>query len=146
MKKTKSAFIVCLLLISMVIGVFPAAKASTQDSFGYTYKDSNTGGPAYSWIEINETGTLEMPSSDNLWFESKVMDLGFVFEFYGKEYNQLSIGSNGMLFFEQIVETWDNTPILSTPDVHGFIAPFWDNIIFGFLNYIAYPYILIHWI
>jgi hypothetical protein len=141
MKIAKTWFIICLLLVSMVIGIIPLTKAANQeDSFGYTYKDSNTGGPAYSWIEINETGTLEMPSSDNLWFESKVVDLGFVFEFYGKEYNQLSIGSTGMLFFEQIVETRDNTPILSTPDVHGFIAPFWDNMIFGFLNYNPYPY------
>ncbi len=132
MKKTKTGFIVCLLLASMIVGVIPAVKASNQDSFGYTYTDSNTGGPAYDWIEINETGTHILPNSDNLWFGSTVVDLGFVFEFYGTEYDQLSVGSNGMLFFDNVVANWDNEPILSTPEVHGFVAPFWDSLVLGF--------------
>jgi uncharacterized repeat protein (TIGR01451 family) len=127
MNKTKSVLIICLLLISMVIGVFPAAKANTQDSFGYTYKDSNTGGSAYSWIEINETGTNITPTTYTYPETVNNINIGFPFAFYGIEFNQVSIDTRGLLFF-QGGNVFDYNAITNTPYIHNFIAPYWNTI------------------
>ena len=129
MKKIYTVTLVFLLLAMMIFGNFQVVLADNQDSFGYTYKDSNTlGGPTYNWVEINQTGTPVFPSSGPLWIDCPVVELEFIFEFYGTEYNQLSIGSQGMLLFEENELPWTNEQIASSPDVHGFIAPFWDSI------------------
>jgi uncharacterized repeat protein (TIGR01451 family) len=125
-KISKTGFIVSLLLLSMLIGVIPAARAGNLDSFGYAYKDNNTpGGPAYNWIEISETGTKAIGDS-GIDFVNNI-NFGFDFSFYSNSLNQISIGVNGLLF----LGTWqpqyrNNVPITNTTDFHGIIAPYWD--------------------
>jgi uncharacterized repeat protein (TIGR01451 family) len=118
-----------LLLTMFVVGNPHVIRADNTDSYGYTYIDSNTpGGPTYNWIEISGTGTQVLqqgywpPWVDNL-------DLGFLFDFYGTQRSQLSIGQSGLLFFE--AGTWNSwywiAPITQTPDFHDFIAPYYSS-------------------
>ena len=103
-------------------------RSGGPDSFGYTFKDSNTlDGPSYDWIEFSGTGTPVLTSSDDSWVEN--INIGFFFNYYGTDYSQLAISNNGLLFSG--VGTWQyvNQPITQTPGVHGFVAPYWDDIV-----------------
>ena len=103
-------------------------RSGGPDDFGYTYVNSKTpGGPLYDWIEISGTGTEVLPDSDDSWVEN--ISLGFFFNYYGTDYSQLAISNNGLLFSG--VGTWQyvNERITQTSGVHGFIAPYWDDII-----------------
>ena len=112
----------------MIIGILPAAKATAQDSFGYTYKDTNTvGGPTYNWVEISGSGTSILPDSDDYYIGN--INLGFFFNYYGTDYSQLAVGNNGLLFSGVGTSEYVNAPITQTPWLHGFIAPYWDDIV-----------------
>jgi len=103
-------------------------RSGGPDDFGYTYVNSKTpGGPIYDWIEISGTGTEVLSDSDDSWVEN--INLGFFFNYYGTDYSQLAISNNGLLFSG--VGTWQyvNERITQTSGVHGFIAPYWDDII-----------------
>jgi uncharacterized repeat protein (TIGR01451 family) len=105
-----------------------AGRSGGPDSFGYTYLDSNTPrGPTYDWIEISGTGTEILPSSDDAWVGN--INIGFFFNYYGTDYSQLAIGNNGLLFSGAGTWQYINQPITQTPGIHGFIAPYWDDIV-----------------
>jgi len=103
-------------------------RSGGPDYFGYTYLDSNSLiGPVYDWIEISETGTMVLPSSDDAWVGN--INIGFFFNYYGTDYSQLAIGNNGLLFSGVGTSQYVNQPITQTPSIHGLIAPFWDDIV-----------------
>ena len=105
-----------------------SGRSGGPDDFGYTFTDSNTPeGPTYDWIEISGTGTEVLPDSDDSWVED--IGLGFFFNYYGTDYSQLAISNNGLLFSGGTTWQYVNEPITQTPGVHGFIAPFWDDIV-----------------
>jgi Domain of unknown function DUF11/Divergent InlB B-repeat domain/RTX calcium-binding nonapeptide repeat (4 copies) len=134
MKKAKTLFIICLLFFSMLIVILPAAKASNQDSFGYTYTDSNTlGGPVFNWVEISTIGN-QVSQGDLLGATTNNVDLGFDFSYYGKSYSSVGIDLEGLLLFEPVDNRgwydWSSLPIGNSPNIHGFVAPFWDSLFF----------------
>jgi len=103
-------------------------RSGGPDAFGYVFTDSFApGGPTYNWIEISETGTEILPDSDDEWVAN--ISIGFFFNYYGTDYSQVAIGNNGLLFSG--VGTWQyiNDPITESPSIHGFIAPYWDDIV-----------------
>ncbi len=103
-------------------------RSGGPDDFGYTFIDSNTpDGPTYDWIEISGTGTEVLSNSDDSWIGN--IDLGFFFNYYGTDYSQLAISNNGLLFSGAGTWQYVNQPITQTPGVHGFVAPFWDDIV-----------------
>ncbi len=103
-------------------------RSGGPDSFGYTFKDSNIpDGPAYEWIEISGTGTEVLSSSDDSVVDN--INIGFFFNFYGTDYSQLAIANNGLLFSAGTTWQYLNDPITQSPGVHGFIAPYWDDIV-----------------
>lgn len=113
---------------TLSVWIITSDNVGGPDNFGYTFKDSNSiGGPNYDWIEISETGTEVLPNSDDSVTES--IDLGFFFNFYGTDYSQLAIANNGLLFSAGTTWQYVNDPITQSPGVHGFIAPFWDDIV-----------------
>jgi uncharacterized repeat protein (TIGR01451 family) len=112
----------------IIIDTTMRGRSGGPDSFGYTYLDSNTPrGPTYDWIEISGTGTEILPDSDDQWVGN--INLGFFFNYYGTDYTQLAIGNNGLLFSGVGTSQYVNQPITQTPSIHGFIAPFWDDIV-----------------
>ena len=78
------------------------AASGGPDAFGYTWADSNSGGPAYAYVVNNGASDLGLSDDD-----SAVVAIGFPFEFYGQTYTQVTVHSNGGLSF-------GNTSSLST--------------------------------
>ncbi len=72
------------------------------DLFGYTFKDSNEpGGPAYAWEEISGTGSqvTGWTSFDDGY--AGPVPIGFDLDYYGNNYTELYVGSNGYINFGQ---------------------------------------------
>jgi hypothetical protein len=94
----------------------------------YIYVDSNSpGGQPYSWIEISGTGNDILPNSDDSWVGN--INLGFFFNFYGTDYSQLAVGNNGLVFSGVGKSQYVNQLITQTPDIHGLIAVYWDDLV-----------------
>ena len=122
-----------------------AVMAEDEDIFGYTCSDSNTSEEIeYNWIEIADENNQILPPVpfEN---EKSVEDvpIGFTFNYYGKNYTELSIGINGLLAFEPQLSWFgylDNQPIMSDYDLNGFIAPYWDSLSYH-MDWLNYEYI-----
>jgi hypothetical protein len=98
------------------------------DAFGYTCVDSNeAGGPTFDWIDISATGT-DMGLSDDSHFYP--ITLPFSFNFYGTDHNQVAVGSNGTVYFEDAYMGFSNTaiPASNSYGVNDFIAVYWDDL------------------
>jgi hypothetical protein len=99
-----------------------------RDDFGYTHRDSSDpNGPTFNWIEISGDGTEVLPGSDDLVVND--IPVGFAFNYYGKDYSRLAITNNGLLFSGEGSYNYVNQPIEQSNAVHGFIAPFWDDLV-----------------
>jgi hypothetical protein len=97
---------VMIMLLGVLLCTLPAqAKRSLSDLQGYSYSDSNeTGGPTYAYEDISATGT-----PTGLWDGERVaIPIGFTFNFYGTDYNYVSVGDNGYLVFDGVTST---TPV-----------------------------------
>lgn len=80
----------------------PAFHSGGPDAFGYTFQDSNEpGGPVYAWEEIATSGVLvtNWTSYDDGY--AGPIPIGFTFNYYGTDFSQLYVGSNGYLSFNQ---------------------------------------------
>jgi hypothetical protein len=101
------------------------------DPFGYTYRDSgDVSGPPFGWIDISGSGTnLGLADDSNTGF----FQIGFDFVFYGVQYSEINISSEGNVTFGTPAYVGhDNVCI---PGLHAYgsgdypmIAVFWDNI------------------
>lgn len=129
LNRTLSIFAILLLALTTTAEGVSAqeGRSGGPDYFGYTFKDSNTaGGPAYDWIEISGTGTMILPCSDDRFVNG--IPIGFLFNFYGTNYSQVSITNNGITLPSDGTKEWENQPIGSST-LHNFIAPFWDDLV-----------------
>ena len=79
-------------------GISPQSSGG-PDAFGYRWSDSDEGQVNYNWIDISSTGTPLNLGDDSV---SPALDLGFSFDFYGTDYNQIYVSSNGFLSFQAI--------------------------------------------
>ena len=96
------------------------------DTFGYMWKDSNEpNGPTYQWEDIQSQGTEVTLSDDEL---TNLINIGFSFPFYGADYTQLRISSNGYVTFNSTQTDWENDPIPDSSEPNCYIAPFWDDL------------------
>ncbi|WP_175549907.1 S8 family serine peptidase [Mariniphaga anaerophila] len=77
------------------------AAAVEIPEFTYNWSTSNQEkGPQYSWEEIKNSGTkveLSLFPGDGMPFFSDAVELPFSFNFYGKTYNSIHIGYNGVI-------------------------------------------------
>lgn len=119
------------------------------DSFGYRWVDSNDpNGPDYNWIDISATGTSSImygvptfAGDDNF---SEPIPLGFSFPFYGYDYTQAYVDTNGEILLgtnnwydEYPDQGWDNDgnmfnymyPIPGYAQMPGLIAAYWDDLL-----------------
>lgn len=110
------------------------------DRFGYTFTDNtlnedtfindrNSCAPVFEWIEISGDGTEILPSSDDQYVSNILLGPNFFFNFYGMDYSQVAISNNGLAFSGAGSSQFTNQPIKQSSSVHGFIAPFWDDIV-----------------
>jgi hypothetical protein len=110
--------------------------AGGPDAFGYTFRDSlELDGPPYRWVEIapQEGGDgIELASLtgvDDGYFYP--LALPFTFPFYGTDYSQLAVASNGTLYFDDAYLGFGNSwiPSWTAYNVQRFMAPLWDDLV-----------------
>lgn len=117
---------------SLYIGQVTTTAPLGPDFYGYFAYDNTDidcpEHPDYSWIEIDPnfggSGTRVQLSNDDV----KLVQLPFVFRYYGRNYNRISICSNGYLAMDSV---WLADPynwhIPSTMGPPGLVAVFWDD-------------------
>jgi MYXO-CTERM domain-containing protein len=90
-----------LIALTALVCAAPVLAANGgPDSFGYRWIDNRggeAGAPAYSWA--NTGGGTGVSFSDDT--VRGPYNIGFTFSFYGRDYTQVWVSSNGFLTFEQ---------------------------------------------
>lgn len=108
-----------LALFSMALSAaVHAAPAPCADKFGYTCADEPS-----SFLPAQER---QLPGTGDDYVST--VTLPFLFPFYGQEYGQLHINSNGMLSFVRRTLAYDNAPLALSSAPPAMIAPFWDDL------------------
>ncbi|MBN2830587.1 MAG: hypothetical protein JXR56_09745, partial [Candidatus Cloacimonetes bacterium] len=70
---------------------------------GYYFANSTLGGnglgyqPVFEWVDISATGAT--PAYSNADDGYATVDIGFTFNFFGNDYTQVSLGTNGVMMF-----------------------------------------------
>ncbi|MCH7948049.1 MAG: hypothetical protein IIC66_09665, partial [candidate division Zixibacteria bacterium] len=109
---------------------FPVEKdAGGPDLFGYVWIDSDEpGGPVFDWIDVSATGTdiVGDLSDDNF---GGPYNIGMNFPYYGDTFNQIYIGSNGLLGFSSgNMQIFSNVSIPNIGTPNNLLAWMWDDL------------------
>lgn len=141
MKKYILSFLSFLLLTP-----FAYCLQGGPDAYGYTWIDSNEpGGPVFNWIDITPSGNVVTGLSDDN--SVAFVPIGIDFHFYWGDYDQVKIGSNGWVGFDNIGNIAHCFPTIPTPGGAGdnFLAPFMTDLNFDAVGnpaYCMYHYVL----
>lgn len=85
--------------------------------------------PVYNWIEIDPRDGGQGDVFLNYDDGTITIDLPFTFRFYGRDYNQMSICSNGWV---SLIPTWmidfNNQYIPAALGPYAMVAPYWDDL------------------
>lgn len=114
----------------------PAGRGG-PDAFGYWWIDSDAyQGPTYDWVEISGLGTpIDFPlsSPDEVDDDTSApIPLGFSFPFYGNQWEQVRVCTNGFLSFSSTSSLYKNYSIPNTSTPNDLIAPMWSDLRVGF--------------
>jgi hypothetical protein len=112
-------------LIGLTVVLAAPLGSGGPDAFGYIYIDSDeNGGPEYDWVEISTTGTpLALDDDDS----SDPLPISFPFDFYGTEYSEFFINSNGFLSFGSGDDEFENNCPFSSSSPSSIVAIMWDD-------------------
>lgn len=121
------------LYFEIIIGEVITSTPTGPDNYGYyAYDNTDTGYdecPTYSWVEIDP---VFGGPGDSLYLENdqtKTITLPFSFQFYGTDYNRVSICSNGYIAMDSTwVADMYNWHIGAAGGPPLLIAPFWDDL------------------
>lgn len=111
------------------LGTSTLYDAGGPDDFGNYWIDSDEpGGPIFGWEDISGSGTdiIGLMDDDNY---AGPYELGFDFPFYGSNYQQIYIGSNGIIGFaaeDMGLRVRTSLPTATTPN--NIIAWLWDDL------------------
>ena len=98
------------------------------DAFGYTWQDAIG---SIQLVDLSATGTLALPGiSDDS--HQGLLPLPFSFNFYGTNYNTFSVGTNGVVYFEDAYLGLANQcplPAAQSYTPQRFIAVYHDDLI-----------------
>jgi hypothetical protein len=121
---------------AIVYIIFPLSIASAApgaggpDTFGYKWKDSDeSGGPSFNYIDISSSGTpVTLLADDN--FDGP-FPIGFAFNFYGADYTEFYVASNGFIGFGPTTgyHKFTNVQPPTTTSPNNIIAWLWDDLI-----------------
>ena len=116
----------------------PVATPTTTDFTGpdaygyYAFSDIDTiyeQAPTFDWFEITFIGISNhlYPGNDGDYTET--VDLPFSFKYYGLDYSQLRISTDGWIAFGSGTQTApNNAPLPNNDNVNSMVAPFWDDL------------------
>ena len=107
------------------------------DVYGYTWRDSDQIGTDYAWLDIQSLGNTLSLSDDSV---SAPLNLGFDFNFYGVDYSQIFISSNGFLSFNSIGSgCCSGQPLPSADGINNIIAWGWKDLhpLTGSVHYLS---------
>jgi hypothetical protein len=118
--------------VEVTLGGMPSGGPAGPDAYGYYAYDTTdmwTGqAPVYDWAEITGVGSI-ISAITNADAATTVLSLPFTFKYYGVDYTQISVCSNGFVALgSEDYRFGDNSGI---PDTHGpesMIAIFWDDL------------------
>jgi len=98
------------------------------DTYGYSWIDSNEAeGPPYNWVDITTSGTNAGIDSDDEVIGP--ISIGFTFNYYGTDYTQVRISSNGLIYFGSSGSyDYTNQTIPTDDSYNNILAPFWDDL------------------
>ncbi|MEO0095401.1 MAG: S8 family serine peptidase [candidate division WOR-3 bacterium] len=107
-------------------------KLPSDTGYYYVYWSGNPHpwAPVYSWFPIDTTQTQYPGTSLNLGDdETRQVNLPFTFKYYGTNYTQISICSNGWIAFGSTTSTnYTNTAIPNTALPNAVIYAMWDDL------------------
>ena len=108
-----------------------ARAAGGPDDFGYQFLDSNEpDGPTYGYEDISGTGAVAIIGYNDDSVEGP-FPIGFTFNFYGVDYTDFWVQTNGSIGFSSFLDDYGNE-CLPTADLNGnFLAPLWDDLVLG---------------
>ncbi|HCV42924.1 MAG TPA: hypothetical protein DGH68_05535 [Bacteroidetes bacterium] len=116
---------------SIPVSIPKQSDPTGPDSYGYyAYASDDTlfqQSPRYNWVELNGVGTqVTVPSSGNY---TTTVTLPFTFKYYGVNYTQVRLSSDGWIAFGSGTQTAYNAVCLPYNDNVGcMVAAFWDNL------------------
>ena len=97
------------------------------DAFGYRWVDSDESyGPVFQWTDISGTGTAAITTGDDT--NNGPFPIGFTFPFYGVDYSDFRVCSNGFVSLTSNSTAYGNQPLPNTGAPPTLIAPFWDDL------------------
>ncbi|TKJ42218.1 hypothetical protein CEE37_00650 [candidate division LCP-89 bacterium B3_LCP] len=141
------------LIVSFLVGEITDADPAGPDAYGYRCFDSRDvmyqQAPVYDWMEISSVPgqiTLSLPDYGYEDDCSVLQNLPFTFRYYGQDYNQITVCSNGWISMgsSQSYISFRNWNIPGALGPPAMIAPFWDDLIlsngsvhyfYDFMNY-----------
>jgi hypothetical protein len=114
--------IALVLAIVAALGAFDSARADTSgpNASGYVWIDSNAPDPtvAFSWIDATGGTISTMTDNDDDW---ETVTLPFTFNFFGTDYTEVDLSSNGFLSFD--IDNVCNSNYNDGPDEFGVGIP-----------------------
>jgi len=124
--------------LQLTIGNVSVTDPLGPDSYGYYIFDEldidYDLAPSYSWIEIvpsqgGDGYQLDLNDNGNNQDDVTTIDLPFTFTFYGEDYDEVSVCSNGWISFgESDLESFYNYPLPGTGGPSPMVAVFWDDL------------------
>ncbi|KAA3596125.1 MAG: hypothetical protein DWQ06_15850 [Calditrichaeota bacterium] len=121
-------------LVQNGIGNPQTESAGGPDAFGYEWKDSNEpNGPTYFWTSIAGTGNLvnwtAISTYDAKDEGNALLPIGFSFPYYGANFSNVYVGTNGFLSFGNFSGNyWTNQGLPNSGVPNNLIAGFWDDL------------------
>ena len=92
----KTQLTTTIMAVALLWGTAAWATEVGPDDFGYVAADQNEDDVDYAWIDMSGGTELTMTDDD----VSAAVPLGFTFNFYGQDYTDVYVISNGLLMFE----------------------------------------------
>ncbi len=126
-------------IIEIQIGEADVNDPVGPDSYGYYIYDNQDLdyilAPTYNWVEIDDREggpglhLSSLSDSGNNQDDVETIDIPFNFRFYGQEYNEISISSNGWIAMgESELESFRNYELPGVGGPSKMIAVFWDDL------------------
>ena len=111
-------------------GIAPTKASGGPDAFGHRWRDSDEpGGPAFNWIEISTLGTAIALSSDDQ--NLGPFPIGFSFPYYGNDFSDFHICSNGWVSFTDATTSYSNVALPAAGAPGNLLALYWDDLTFS---------------